>query len=309
LLLGVVGHFDSYDVTLLENLFGPTVFNLPLRVIRKITSIRSGPPLHRIIRRPFHYLLWRFGIAGHEPITVTLKGGESLIMRYGNDWFTAAEVFLHGDYKPPFEMQEVRSIADLGGNVGYATIFLGRLFPNAFIDVFEPHPAHVAALKKNLILNRMQHRVSIHPNAAGAEHRSLYLTDADTCSSLVSHSGNGVIPVQVIDWLDFAKSRSVDLLKMDIEGGEYEILFDPRFEQLRIPVICMEWHIRNGECRPSAAERLRSLGYRVINRQERRLPEMRCVLLWAQLDQESPNQTRASTMACGPEENISWHQR
>jgi FkbM family methyltransferase len=204
-------------------------------------------------------------------------------MSPGNDWFTAAEVFLNGDYCPPFTTPTIRSIVDLGGNVGYATVFLGRMFPEASIDVFEPHPAHVGALRENIVLNEMRQRVSVHPFAAGASCRSFYLTDADTCSSLVSNSGNGSIPVEVIDWLAFAESRKIDMLKMDIEGAEYEILFDPRFEKLRIPVICVEWHVRAGEQRPSVPERLRSIGYRVTEGAERTIPNLRYAMVWAML--------------------------
>ena len=57
----------------------------------------------------------------------------------------------------------------------------------------------------------------------------------------------------------------IDILKIDIEGGEYELLGDPRFASLDVKAIVLEWHacseILDGEkwCR----DRLKELGYRL----------------------------------------------
>jgi hypothetical protein len=52
---------------------------------------------------------------------------------------------------------------------------------------------------------------------------------------------------------------------MDIEGGEYPILADPRFAELRPRMIALEWH--QTPAQPDGKrwceERLRGLGYEV----------------------------------------------
>ncbi len=40
----------------------------------------------------------------------------------------------------------------------------------------------------------------------------------------------------------FTLLEGVDLLKVDIEGAEWALLGDPRFRQLRCPVISLEYH-------------------------------------------------------------------
>jgi FkbM family methyltransferase len=289
--LVVLHYFDAFDLHIARQVLMIPLFSLPVRAITKVSSMYSGPPLHRIVRSPLSYLWWRTGLSGHAPKTVSLVTGERIIMRYpNNDWYTAAEIFLEGEYAAPFHIpSDLRTIHDLGANVGYATVFLANRFPQSHVDVFEPHPDHLLQLDLNIALNALQSRTTVHPYAVGAECRELFLTNSNTCSTLIGQKENGAVTVKVTDWLDFARRCEIDLLKMDIEGGEYEIVFDPRFDTLRIPYICMEWHVHSGTSRPDVAERLRTLGYTVYAGPERRLPDsgLRYGMIWARLENKA----------------------
>lgn len=274
--------------------------NLPRRILAKLRLLRAAPPLHRVLRDRFSYLVWNLGLTGRGPKTVELLSGERIVMRYSPpDFYTAGEVFCNRDYAVPFEPpRDLRTIHDVGGNVGYATVFLASQFPQARISVFEPHPEHVQQIKRNIALNSLEPRTTVYACAAGASSRKLYLTDAATCSALTSGQQSGAIPVEVIDWLDLAEKQQVDMLKMDIEGGEYEIIFDPRFEDLRIPYISMEWHIPPHSTRPSIAERLSAMGYAINLGAERQLPDgMRYGMIWARLQTHRLNESSTSTSA------------
>jgi hypothetical protein len=39
--------------------------------------------------------------------------------------------------------------------------------------------------------------------------------------------------------------KKIDLLKMNIGAGEYEILADARFDELNTSPVVMEWHARS----------------------------------------------------------------
>jgi FkbM family methyltransferase len=232
-------------------------------------------------------MLWNMGLAGRGPKTVGLLSGERIVMRYSPpDSYTAGEVFYNRDYLGPFQIPaDLRTIHDLGGNVGYTTVFLASRFPYSHTSVFEPHPDHVHQIKLNIALNSLQSRTTVYACAAGATSRKFFLTDAATSSTLTDSPENGAKLVDVIDWLDLAKGQRIDLLKMDIEGGEYEIIFDPRFERLRIPYIFMEWHIPPHSTRPSIAGRLSELGYTIKTGPERQLPTgLRYGMIWARLE-------------------------
>jgi FkbM family methyltransferase len=281
-------YFDAFEFSIAKKVLVMIPFvNFPDRIVNRLRLLYVAPPLHRLVRNRFIYMLWNSGLTGRGPKTVSLISGERIVMRYSPpDFYTAGEVFSSRDYVGPFQIPpDLRNIHDVGGNVGYTTVFLASRFPDSHINVFEPHPEHVQQINLNIALNSLQSRTTVHACAAGAASRKFFLTDAATCSTLTDSPEDGAKPVDVIDWLDLAQKQQIDLLKMDIEGGEYEIIFDPRFDHLRIPYIFMEWHIPPHSTQPSIAKRLSELGYTVKVGPERQLPNgMHYGMIWASLE-------------------------
>jgi len=60
----------------------------------------------------------------------------------------------------------------------------------------------------------------------------------------------------------------IDILKMDIEGFEYEIIDQFLFEQIPVRQLCVEFHpwLKPGET-PKIIAKLRKAGYKIIYRQ------------------------------------------
>lgn len=87
------------------------------------------------------------------------------------------------------------------------------------------------------------------------------------------------ITVRTVDL--FEQDHDVDLIKIDIEGGEWSILTDPRLGSLRADVIVLEWHASGcpePDPRATAVRLLRAAGYRRLEESERR---EHTGLLWA----------------------------
>lgn len=215
------------------------------------------------------YVIWK--TAGHSPeITLQLRSGIKFILRaqnnINNDYGVAYEVLILDYYRlsDPIDRDKVRCIVDLGGNVGISVLHWMNVFPACTIETFEPHPLHVAQMRRNLALSGKQHRVVVHDKAAGARRRAMRLTDDGTSSSLQDQRRDG-FDVEVADVFDVLSGRRIDILKMDIEGGEYEILEDPRFDRLDIGRVVMEWHSRgHGDAdRQWCEQRLTTLGYAI----------------------------------------------
>src|SRR5262249_32608736 len=140
---------------------------------------------------------------------------------------------------------DVRQVVDLGGNVGLSCIFWLAKFPNCRIDVFEPHPGHVAQMKTNLSLNGWTDPVTVHAAAAGTAPGTMQLCDRGSGSSLLyARPGEAVIDVPIVDTFAIVGGRDIDVLKIDIEGGEYALLEDPRFADLKVRHLILEWHQR-----------------------------------------------------------------
>ena len=121
---------------------------------------------------------------------------------------------------------------DIGAWIGPTV--LAAAAAGALVEGFEPDPGALPELRANLDANpRLAQRVTIHPVALAATRASRMLFfwgDAgDSMSSLVhrarSASEGALVNVEPIrDWLGRPAFDAADLIKIDIEGGEYELI-------------------------------------------------------------------------------------
>lgn len=206
-----------------------------------------------------------------RPITLSLRDGTRFELRKrthgNNDFGVAYEVFVHKHYADRWGLvpENVRLIVDLGANVGFSLLYFLHSYPASQIIAYEPHPLFAAQLKRNLMLDASEHRVEFHNKAAGNTNRNDHLSDSGTSSSLCSGASSTTLSVEVEDIFPRLLGQRIDILKMDVEGGEYAILADPRFKMLDIGAIVMEWHSRGAghEDRRWCEERLKDIGFSV----------------------------------------------
>ncbi len=191
------------------------------------------------------YVLWRI-IPARKSITIRLYTGETITVRRPPDFDleVAFEVFVSKQYLSPRPLSSVRLVVDVGANVGCSLAFLAREFPKARIVAFEPHPANAQQAVTNIRANHLQDRVDLHVSAAGVRRATAYLTDRSARSHVVPDDSEvGLLPIEVADFFETVGSAQIDLLKLDCEGGEYDLLMDSRFESLNLRVLVMEWHL------------------------------------------------------------------
>jgi FkbM family methyltransferase len=186
-------------------------------------------------------------LARGELGTYTLKEtGVRFCVHHGWDLGVLDEVFRHGWYDfPPQVRQELLAagrplrVADLGAHVGLFGVHVLGQFPDAHITAFEPDPLNREGLGCCIAANGRQSQWQMVAACAATEDGSTpFASGLSLGSRRVSDaSGEHVPTVDVLPYLE-----SVDLIKMDIEGGEWEILEDPRFRALRPAAIVLEYH-------------------------------------------------------------------
>ena len=195
------------------------------------------------------YCAWRLRTK-RDPIVLNLQSGPRFELRENcsgnNDYGVAYEVFVMNYYDDHnlLDGKRVDLVVDLGVNVGFSLLYFLHKFEHCNIIGFEPHPGHFVQAKRNLVLDDNAHRVQLYRQAAGAKTRLMQLSDSASSSSLIPMDLEQTVTVEVVDIFPLLQGKRIDLLKMDIEGGEYEILGDPRFEKLEVDAIVMEWHSR-----------------------------------------------------------------
>jgi FkbM family methyltransferase len=208
------------------------------------------------------YVVWR-SLGGGAPITLLLKSGLSIRFRSSSatDYGVAFDVFLRNCYQSPEPVSQVKKIVDLGANVGYSCLFWCQQYPEARVTAFEPHPVHLNAIAEHLSANHFTDRVKVVEAAAGVVEASAYLTDAGSSSAITGSPAGFAVPVlDVFPMLD----GKIDILKIDIEGGEYGLLGDERFGAIQARTVVVEWHkiTDRPDGREWCLERLRRFGYR-----------------------------------------------
>jgi len=195
-------------------------------------------------------------------------------------------------------------VLDLGANIGlFGAYVLGR-WPGAAIQSFEPDPANLRLLVRAIAANELEDRWLVTDVAVAnytgemtfvaglfSESHLATMTDQRTAEDLgVASDQSGVddgstaredgrtITVRTVDVFD--QDHDVDLMKIDIEGGEWSILADTRMASLKADVLVLEWHRRGcpePDARGTAARLLRAAGY---SRQEEVVGRLGDVL-WA----------------------------
>jgi len=122
-------------------------------------------------------------------------------------------------------VREGAVVLDIGAHLGYFAVLAAKR--GATVVAFEPNPRTVPHLRRNLELNGVADRVRIVQRAVGAEPgtATFFLSRAGDESSLAAHSPEDEpVTVQVVPVDAETDGLRVDVVKMDVEGGEVEAL-------------------------------------------------------------------------------------
>jgi FkbM family methyltransferase len=153
------------------------------------------------------------------------------------------EMLVNEEYK--IEIQP-KVIFDLGSNVGGALLYFSLKYPEAKIFGFEPDPVNFERLQKNII---SLPNVKIFNMAVAGENgvRNFFVYPDKGISSSLTQRIEGQQPVSVItknldSLIIDLKLEKIDLLKIDVEGAEYEI-FSSLKQKTKIGAIIGELHL------------------------------------------------------------------
>ena len=112
---------------------------------------------------------------------------------------------------------------DFGGYKGAWTDDVLRCQPDCTVHIFEPHPKFAAELMAKFA---KADNVHVHGFALGQNNGTLTLSDSDDGSSAVADLGEA-FDVEIRAVSEFFQNHDIahiDLVKMNIEGGEYDLL-------------------------------------------------------------------------------------
>ncbi len=145
-------------------------------------------------------------------------------------------------WKKEYELERISLpenpiIFDLGANIGTFSLEAKRVYPTAHITAYEPHPDSCRILKMNAPF------VTLKQKAAAGKTGVVQFEDGKNFVGLhIVKEGGITVDAESLD--DILKNTDkVDLLKIDIEGGEYDLLMSASpHTLLKVQSIIMETH-------------------------------------------------------------------
>jgi FkbM family methyltransferase len=151
-----------------------------------------------------------------------------------------------------FCSQAKQGILEIGANIGFYTIIGSKAAPKVPYTAVEPHPITFSILKHNLMLNRIEHVTLREVAVVGiktAETMSLMvpISDRDEAptGSFLQYGGERRIAAFETYKVPLIEAETlfigIDLIKMDVEGYEFEILDAVRpYLEKHHPVLFLE---------------------------------------------------------------------
>ena len=152
---------------------------------------------------------------------------------------------VHDEYGLDSVPAKPGTILDIGANIGLFALAARGRYPQATIHCYEPNPRALSYLQANATAANF----TVHHEAVGDGDGFVQIVDTSDSNQATTIDVNGAaIPGVGIPKVSFDKAierlGSVDLLKMDCEGAEWEI-FRARQAWRKVRELRMEYHLKD----------------------------------------------------------------
>ena len=186
-------------------------------------------------------LVIRFGFLNGIIIRVR-EGERSLWIRpFSLDWFVLKEIFERNIYAARIGNGDM--VVDLGAHVGLFSVYAASR--GAMVMAYEPDPDNLEVFRVNVASNGLVRRISIVPCAVWKEDgtKEMYFPRNKGNNSFFPFGTTGrkvQVPCVSLTKILDAIPGEISVLKVDIEGAEYDVLDGADLSKVR--QICLEYH-------------------------------------------------------------------
>ena len=235
-------------------------------------------------RTPVRFVVgeWRGGSRRY-----LLRAGVWIVVRHRTrDLDLIAEIFGHLQaYRPPQQIAEQLAgpinVLDLGGNIGMFGAYALSRWDVSQIRSFEPDPENARVLAATIAANHAAGHWQFEQAAVSNRRGMMPFTPGLLAESRQAVHGEPSVLVRQVDVFELAAGS--DVVKIDIEGGEWAILGDARFARLPARLVVMEWHWRlapEPDAHRAARDLLGAAGYQIVLDQPHG-PDRQTGMIWA----------------------------
>jgi FkbM family methyltransferase len=199
------------------------------------------------VRSPARFVWRELSASGRLATYVLRRSRRPIYIRHNTaDPLVLEEIFYSGHYRLPDDAARFLDglgrpprVVDLGANIGLFGVWVLDRFPGAEITAFEPDPTNAEIARRCIDANGVGDRWRLLEAAASNRDGRITFLAGEFSRSRIEPGADG-IEVEAIDVFPYLEG--VDFAKIDIEGGEWALLQDSRFRELRVPVLVVEYH-------------------------------------------------------------------
>lgn len=155
-------------------------------------------------------------------------------------------------------------VVDCGANVGCFSLLAARqIGPGGHIVAVEPDLSNLAYLRANLALNGANNVVVIPRALARVGGQIRPFAGSGVSGHLAADGGQQVLTITLAELLAERDLKRIDALKIDIEGGESELLQSDGFHRVLQSTQRVSIEVHTPEARDQYTKALREAGLRV----------------------------------------------
>lgn len=181
-----------------------------------------------------------------------------------SDIYIIKEVF----DKKTYGMKPQGVVFDIGANIGAFSVYAANSCDKVY--AFEPESSNYKQLEENVSLNKMITRIKTFKIAIGKENKEIALyrgphnKGASSLVHKVSNDKEVVTMKSLSSVINDNNIKKINLLKIDIEGGEYDLIYGMKSEDFDlIDAIILEYHFVENNSYRDLMTYLESMGYKV----------------------------------------------
>ena len=160
------------------------------------------------------------------PGKLNLDGKDFYYADLHSFYYQSMQIFANKIYDFETEV-DAPVILDCGAHIGLASIFFASRHPNAMIYAFEADPLIAQMCNENIRSFGLSDRVKVSNQAVWTHKQGIFFsTSCDDSGHIAGDQASEEIRTPSIRLRDIIKDLPIDFIKMDIEGGEFEVLKD-----------------------------------------------------------------------------------
>ncbi|GAA3273132.1 FkbM family methyltransferase [Dactylosporangium vinaceum] len=252
----------------------------PAENARTLLGLQSAPAPTPVAEAPVRAGLRGTYIGNNRMLIETAYG--SMLLAPADDYSLMPSLVTWGAIEGPLTkflamtIQPGQTFVDIGANIGYFTVLATqRTGLGGKVIAFEANPTTAGILRDNLAVNWLtEHNVVVHNQAAYSANTTIkfHASAKWVGDSSIQHRPDHVNRVDEVTSMEVPAVRLddalrdagvIDVLKIDIEGGEYHAFMGMMdlIRQRRIRRIVFEWNsLMLGADRGRFADLLRTIG-------------------------------------------------